>query len=166
MKTVKLLLLLPIVLLMLTPAHATPPTLLTGTIKALTAVRTETRTADGNTFVSATVTDVFAGGMEGKVVVTAVFVFISTGQYTIRADGNFTGIVNGNGPGAASIHATQQGTWNLSNGVLVQAQGQFVIGNGTGGLAGIHGEATFEGTTAAGRLTALTYSVLMHFDPA
>ena len=157
MKLVKLLLLLPIALLMLTPAHATTPTLLTGTIKT-TLVRTETRTADGNTFAKATFTDVFAGGIEGNLVGTLAFNILSTGQFTARtADSNFTGMVNGNGPGTASIHATEQGT--LSNGVI--AQGQFVIGNGTGGLAGIHGEATFQISPGS-----FTYSVLVHFDPA
>ncbi len=160
---VKLLLLLPIALLMLTPAHATPPTTLTGTAKTLTFVTTETRTADGNTFLSATITGVLSGGLEGTDVGTNDIIILSSGQVILRADVTFTGTVNGSGPGTASITSIAQGTMVSGGGGDVAFQGQFVIGNGTGGLAGLHGEGTVQHSPGS---VGSTYSVLVHFDPA
>ena len=158
MRMSRLMIFLPIALLLVFPVHATPPTHLTGTIKILTSVVTVTRTADGNTFYSQAFTGSIAGGIEGNIVGTRFVIVHPTGNFTASGESTFTGTVNGNEPGTASFHFTSEGI-QLPDGEI--GRGPFEIGNGTGGLAGIHGEGTEQFSPSS-----FAYSVLVHFDPA
>src|SRR5437867_580450 len=137
MRTVKLLLLLPIGLLLLTPVHSTTPTLATGTITASDLTLTVVRVAGGNTFYNASIVDAFTGGIQGELVATGNLRVTSTGNLTFIASGTFTGTVGASELGTDVFHSQCAGT-GFRQGALVSILCHEVLVGGTGGLAGLH----------------------------
>jgi len=73
---------------------------------------------------------------------------------TFQGEANFTGSANGvSGKLVIRYVGTNDGTF---------IQGQFVIVNGTGGLADFHGQGSFSGTAGM----TLNYTLKWHIDPA
>jgi hypothetical protein len=158
MKIINLVLLVPIALLLLAPVHATTPILITGNTNVVTSTTVDTRTAGGNTIITATQQIAFAGGMQGSGVHTFTLKIESTGQFTNRGTGLFTGTVNGSQSGTADY------SFEVTGSIISQTQqGQIVIGDGSGGLAGLHGQGT---AASSGSLSVATFSLEIHFDQA
>ena len=87
----------------------------------------------------------------------------STGQNNFKGQINFTGVVNKSLEGTAVIRFTLMGNLEGSPGSPVSsAQGELVVGDGSEGLANLHGQGTIQ--VSLGEPTS--YSVFMHFDPA
>ncbi|SRR5712692_7752675 len=162
MKMVKLLLLLPIALLMLTSVHATTPTLVTGIFFANgPGTVTEVRTANDNLFGNATVPFTFTVRIQGVGVVSvSATLHNSTGQLAAGGRIAFTGTAMGSQPGSAVILFEGMGTAAVG-GSSGSFQANLVLSDGTDGLANIRGEGTLQVQSGHG-----TYSALVHFDPA
>jgi len=108
------------------PALATTPTDGGGTFTFHPVIQSA-RTADGNTFLTATANDAFTGSFSGPYTEQFVFVTHPNGTATVQA---------------------------------APVDGQFVVQDATGGLAGLRGVGTFHDVGPAG-----TYTVRYHFDP-
>jgi Protein of unknown function (DUF3224) len=139
------------------PALATPPA--TGTGGWLPPPPPQTissRSAGGNTIVTQVLVLTDYGVLTGTDVDTITYTFHPDGTVTFTATSDYTGTVAGRS-GTISFHF--EGTGNT---VSFQGHIQTLSGTGTGGLAGLHGEGTFQGsfTTGAG-----TYVFEYHFDP-
>ncbi len=161
MRLVKLSIMLPIALLILTPAHATTPTLVAGIyFPNRPGTVTGVQTADDNIFAILTRPFTFTGGIQGVGVFFESFTLhTSTGQIFDRGQIAFTGTVMGSQPGSAVVLFEGTGTvFPLPFGSI---QVNLVLGGGTDGLANIRGEGTLQVEGGHG-----TYSVLVHFDPA
>jgi len=137
------------------PAGATTPVVGTGTITVTPGSFqvTSSRQADGNSIITYTDAGFFTGAISGAYTETGTVITHADGSQNLRGSDSCTCTVEGRtGPYADSFWATGV----ASTGV---AEGSFVV-SGSGGLAGLHGEGTFQGTFA---LT--TYSIRLHFDP-
>jgi len=139
-------------------AHAAPPSTGGGTYQTVSTVLTGVRVAgnSGNSILTQTVTIDLTGTITGTSVCQETVVFLSTEKGTFEAVCTFTGTVNG--ASGASIRRFQ-GTFSTP---ADSVEGQVVIFNGAGGLAGLHGTGTFAGSAATG---SGTYSVEFHLDP-
>jgi hypothetical protein len=73
------------------------------------------------------------------------------------SQGEFDGSVLGSDRGIAEVRLT-----GISKDGAKQWQGTWLIGQGSGGLEGVHGEGTWYGPDDEGRFT---YDGLVHFDP-
>lgn len=164
MRLFKSLLLLPMALLLVVPAHATTPSLVTGTITGVTAIITTiVRTADNNTFGTITATIAFAGGIQGEGSCTEnIVLHNSTMIAEFKLHCTFEGTVMGRQNGSMEITSIGSIDFLGSLQHASTASGNFLLGDGAGGLAGIHGEGTLAATFPSG----ITYSVNVHFDPA
>jgi hypothetical protein len=159
MRTVTAVLLLPLAFMimgtMFIPAHAATPTVVTG--QATAADQKETVLSTSGNIIVALITSqlTFTGGIQGTGPATALAVInTSTGQLTFVEQTTVTGTVSGSQPGTAKILI-------IGNGILGGAsQASDVLSQGTGGLAGIHGEGNQ--ATAAGSATT-TFSLLVSF---
>jgi hypothetical protein len=120
------------------PASATPPSPLTGTFAVVTFTTTGTRTADGNTFITLTRTAALSGTFTGTSTDTATLVMHSNGRTSLRGAGTCVCTVDGRS-GTFDYRFEGWGVFPTS------ASGQFVVGHGTGGLAGLHAQGTFTG---------------------
>ena len=153
MKKIIMLFLIPAVLLLLPVAHATTPTGVSGSFNVTGATTTSTRMADGTTIVTQTLTFSITGGFKGAGSESARTVTDSTGFSTSHARFTFTGTISGRtGTATFVVVSTGQGT---------TVMGTFTVVSGTGDLADLHGQGTFQATGAVG-----TYSAQIHFDPA
>jgi len=162
MKTIKLLIFLPIALLLVFPAHATQHSTATGTVSGNSgSTITERRIADNNTFVTATGMLSFSGGIlgEGPTTTTGV-IHNSTGIAQVKVDMEFSGTVMGSQPGTMEILLI--GVFTGFGTPATTLEGHLVLNDGTEGLAGIHGEGTLVATSIE---SGITYSVNIHFDP-
>jgi Protein of unknown function (DUF3224) len=112
------------------------------------------RSADGNTIVTQIQTFNDTGVLSGTETDTIIFTFHADGTFTLRADVAFTGTVAGR-PG--TLRQRFQGTGNPAT-----FQGQIETLGGTGDLANLHGQGTFEGSPTTG---VGTYVFNYHFDP-
>jgi hypothetical protein len=142
----------------LTPqsALATTPSEGTGTFTFTGAPTiTSVRFADGNVFVEGTAAGTLTGPLTGT--------FTQEFSQVVHKDGdtNFRGIlicacsVDGR-VGTIESRPTGTGAGTPEN----PSVGRFVLQNGTGGLATLHGEGKFTVVGAAG-----TYTLRWHFDP-
>jgi hypothetical protein len=109
-----------------------------GTLSFTNFVITSVRTAGGNTFITGTDVDVFAGGLSAT--------FITVDKHIIfHADGSAN--FDGYGKGTGSVNGGPSGTFTAIFSATATPSGlddgQIVIGNGTGGLSGIHGVIDF-----------------------
>jgi hypothetical protein len=117
-------------------------------------VTISSRSADGNTIVTQIQTFNDTGVISGTETDKVTFTFHADGTFTLRADVAFTGTVAGQ-PG--TLTQRFQGTGNP-----VSFQGQIETLSGTGDLANLHGEGTFQGSPTTG---VGTYVFHYHFDP-
>jgi len=123
------------------PALATTPTEGGGTFTFHPVIQSA-RMADGNTFLTATANDAFAGS------------FHPNGTATVQGTLTCTCIVDGRtGTLTLRFEGTQAGP-------AAPVDGQFVVQDATGGLAGLRGDGTFHDVGPAG-----TYTVRYHFEP-
>src|SRR5438876_5278106 len=100
-------------------------------------VTISTRSADGNTIVTQIQKFNDTGVLSGTETDTITLTFHADGTFNLRADVAFTGTVAGR-PG--TLTQRFQGT-----GTPVSFQGQIETLGGTGDLANLHGEGTFQG---------------------
>lgn len=120
------------------PAAATPPSSVTGTFAAVTVTPTSSRTADGNTFIRLLRTGVIAGTFTGTTIDTLTLVMHSNGTTSIRGEGTCVCTVGG-------LSGTFDYRFEGSGAFPTSASGQFVVGDGTGGLEGLHAQGSFSG---------------------
>jgi len=153
-KSFLLLLAVPAVTALLAqPALATTPIDGGGTFTFHPVIQSA-RTADGNTFLTATANDAFAGSFTGPYTEQFVFVTHPNGTATVQGTLTCTCVVDGRtGTLTLRFEGTQAGP-------AAAVDGQFVVQDATGGLAGLRGVGTFHDVGPAG-----TYTVRYHFDP-
>ena len=131
---------------------ASKPTKFSGTFTNISSTIAGVRAAGRKRFVDRTVTWKFAeGDFLGTSVAQLTYTFPPNGKVTFSGTETFTGTLDGKSgtfvvPQSASINGTT-------------GQGRFVILSGTGGLANLHGQGTFLGTSESG-----TWSGKFHFD--
>jgi hypothetical protein len=135
------------------PALATTPTDGGGTFTFHPVIQS-VRTADGNTFLTATANDAFTGSFTGPFTEPFVFVTHPNGTATVQGTLTCTCIVDGR---AGTLTLRFEGT---QAGPTAPVDGQFVVQDATGGLAGLRGVGTFHDVGPTG-----TYAVRYHFDP-
>jgi hypothetical protein len=161
MKMARALVLLPIALLLVIPVNAAKPVFIAGTTTCCisnTVISTEM--VDGNTVVTYLQQLTFAGDMQGVLLHTFTFVISPTGQLDITGNGTFTGTVNESQQGTVEVR--YQGTGSIGSSMLF-TEVHIVIGKGTGGLEGLHGQGT---AGNSGPASVGTYSISAHFDAA
>jgi hypothetical protein len=141
-----------------TASYASSPTTVSGTATIINFIATSTRSADGNTFQGYTNDVTFVGDFSGMSHVAGVLTVRPDGSGLFHETATFTGSVLGR---AGTYSENNEGTIN-SDGTF---QGRGTIKDGTGGLAGIHGEWTFQSVSPIDPNTA-TYSGQVHFDPS
>jgi Protein of unknown function (DUF3224) len=141
--------------LLAAPASAGAPSISvtsTFTHTSVTTTAFHQNGSSGSVTVTQTVTAVYAGDMSGNV--TEVITLV------VRADG--TGSFHGVDTCSCTL-ASHVGTIQLPfDGIINPGdtfQGHFVLQGGTDGLAGLHGEGTFQGGGNSGSLSGL-----FHFD--
>ena len=144
-------------LLLLAPASASKaePVRGSGTFTVASAVVTGSRVVDGNTFLTTLVTSAYTGTLQGTGVAEEAAAVHPDGGITVQTFETFTGTVNGD-MGTALFRVV--GSADAATGAL---SGHFTIVGGTGGLANLRGQGTFQGVGTSG-----TYTVDTHFDPA
>ena len=138
-------------------AQAGPPTSGSGTFTLLSSVVTNVSTVGPNTILKTTDTYALTGSFSGTQVCDSVTGINSTGGSVFKSTCAFTGSVDGHAGGTTSLDV---GT-GAADGSF---QGHVAVLSGTGDLANLRSQGTFEGvstpTTANG-----TYSVKNHFAP-
>src|SRR5713101_1114944 len=132
------------------PALATTPTDGGGAFTFHPVIES-VRTADGNTFLTATAHDAFAGSFTGPFTEPFVFVTHPNGTATVQGTLTCTCIVDGR---AGTLTLRFEGT---QAGPTAPVDGQFVVQDATGGLAGLRGDGTFHDVGPTG-----TYTVRYH----
>ena len=140
---------------------ASPPTQAQATGVVLFSGHTQTlvRTADGNSTFNAVDQVTFTGDLSGNAVDTYTF--------TVHPDGSVTG--HGIETCAACTIGSQTGGYTeafsfTATPNFVTFQGHLTVLSGTGGLAGLRGEGTFQGEVTP---TGFSETVLLnyHFEP-
>ena len=147
-----ILLVLPAILL-LPAVYATKPASSNGTFTITNVMPVSSKTAGGNTFTTADLTFALTGVFSGKVVETATTQLTTASGHIVDVGGGtatFTGTVNGASGTLAFLIVG-----NNSGGVF---HGHFTIISGTGGLANLRGEGTFQSTSP----TTGTYTAQLH----
>jgi hypothetical protein len=140
-------------------AAASPPTAFTTSFQNTSMVLTGFRQADGNTFISQTLQVMVSGDLSGSAVQHLDVVFHPDGTFNLKGVSVCTCTLAGTGL-SGTITELGVGTGvELDTGVSVS--GQFTIGDGTGGLANMHGVGTFESSNGSSGMQSGVY----HFDP-
>lgn len=133
-------------------ASARPPSTVTGTFAVVSVTTTSTRSADGNTFITLVRTATLSGTFTGTTTDTISLVMHSNGRTSLRGAGTCVCTVAG-----------RSGTFNYRFrgwGVFpTSGSGRFVVGHGTGGLAGLHAQGRFSGDFAVAKIEGR-----YHFD--
>jgi len=146
---------LPLVLLLSFPAAATgPPALATGSFTQVSFTSSNERVVGGVFMFDFTETDVLTGTLMGTSVVEGSCVVRQTGMAICQGLETFTGTVDG-------LSGTAE-FWNVFevNGATGSFSGRFTALGGSGELASLQGQGTFEGTGATG-----TYALRITFAP-
>jgi hypothetical protein len=147
---------LPLLASLLLPAGANASTLPAGSGSfTATGQVISIRQADGNTIVTATEVQSLTGVLTGTRVASGTMTFHPDGTFTAHDSGTFTGTVDGR-TGSIVISGASSGTGNSGS-------GQLVGDRGTGGLAGLHLEGTFQPVITGPTTAEGTYSVQFHF---
>ena len=128
----------PAILIDLPSAQGARPMAASGRFYSCRAVLDVTMV--GNTgIVTSSITVALTGALSGTLIATAVDVFYPNGNLLVSVSGTFSGMVSGHS-GTAEIGAT--------GGPITRGNGsgalQWVIGQGTLGLAGLHGQGSFK----------------------
>lgn len=139
MRTLLLLLVVTAAALAATPASATRPSPTLSTFAVVAATTTDTRTADGNTFITVRRTAVLTGTFTGTTTDTVVLVMHSNGTTSANGAGTCVCSVEGR-TGTFDYRFRGSGTFPTS------LSGRYVAGHGTAGLKGLHAEGPFSGT--------------------
>ena len=156
-KTLKPLLPLILSLVLLMPiASASTPASATGSFTATVTI-TSISQADGNTIITAIETQTLSGFLTGTRIANGVEIIHPDGTFNAHDTGTFTGTVNGRS-GTAIITGSSTGTG-------ASGTGQFVVEQGTAGLAGLHAQGIFQPTVTGPSTVTGTYSLQYHFDP-
>jgi len=142
-------------LLLLPAAHASTLSSGTGSFTATGDV-ISFRQADGNTIVTATEVQTLTGVLTGTRLATGIQIFHPDGTFTAHDTGTFTGTVDGR-TGSITISGASSGAGNTGS-------GQIVGDRGTGGLAGLHLQGTFQPVIISATTADGTYSAQFHFD--
>jgi hypothetical protein len=142
-------------LFLLPAAHASTLSSGSGSFTATGEV-ISVRQADGNTIVTATEVQTLTGVLTGTRVASGIMIFHPDGTFTAHDTGTFTGAVDGR-TGSITISGASSGTGNTGS-------GQIVGDRGTGGLAGLHLQGTFQPVVTSATTADGTYSVQFHFD--
>jgi hypothetical protein len=114
------------------------------------------RTADGNTFIDYTFTEITLGIFDGT--------RVGSGELVIHADGSLNTINSGTFTGTI---AGRSGTAEMSfrgSGTFASAGGTYTVTGGTGGLAGVHAEGKDSGSATGPTTFAGTYSFKVSFS--
>jgi uncharacterized protein DUF3224 len=112
--------------------------------------------ADGNTIVTATEVQALTGVLTGTRVASGTMTFHPDGTFTAHDTGTFTGTIDGK-TGSITISGASTGTGNTGT-------GQIVGDRGTGGLAGLHLQGTFQPVVTGATTAEGTYSIQFHLD--
>jgi len=112
--------------------------------------------ADGNTIVTATEVQALTGVLSGTRVAAGITIFHPDGTFTAHDSGTFTGTIDGR-TGSITISGASSGAGNTGN-------GQIVGDRGTGGLAGLHLQGTFQPVITGPTTADGTVSIQFHFD--
>ena len=137
------------------PASATTPIPFAGTFQNGPSVVTGFRQADGNTFISQIVQVVYAGDLAGPVVEHIDVVIHPDGTLNAKGADVCTCTLAGGRSGTIVLPFTATGD---ASGAV---RGRFTIGDGTGGLANLHGIGTFESSNGSSG----PFSGVYHLDP-
>ena len=126
-----------VLVLTLPAAASAEPTPASGSLVITSAVFTSSRTADGNTIVTASLTGNIAGTLSGTFTEQLSEVIHATGDANLQGTAVCTCAVTGVGAGSATIgfNATGEPSGALS--------GRFEFLSATGGLSGLVGQGTF-----------------------
>src|SRR6266508_145879 len=146
---------LPLVLLLSSPAAATgPPAAATGSFTQVSFTSSDERVVGAVFMFDFTETDVLTGTLTGTSVLEGSCVVRPTGTASCQALETFTGTVDGRS-GTAEF-------WNVFevDGATGSFSGRFTALGGTGDLASLQGQGTFEGTGTTG-----TYALRITFAP-
>ena len=111
--------------------------------------------ADGNTIVTAAEVQTLTGALSGNRMATGIEIFHPDGTFTAHDSGTFTGTVEGR-TGSITISGASSGTGTTGS-------GQIVGDRGTGGLAGLHLQGTFQPVITSATTAEGTYSIQFHF---
>jgi hypothetical protein len=117
-------------------------------------VTVSSRSADGNNIVTQIQKFNDTGVLTGTETDTITYTFHPDGTFNLRADVAFTGTVAGR---TGALSQRFQGT-----GDPVSFQGHLETLSGTGALANLHGQGTFQGSSTTG---VGTYVFHYHFNP-
>jgi len=142
-------------LLVGSPSSASTHAAFNGTFQNTSAVITDFRQADGNTFISETVHVVYAGDLSGSVVEQIDLVIHPNGSL------NFNGVDI-----CACTLAGRSGTvvfpFSGTGDASGASGGRFTIKGATGALADLHGVGTFQSSNGG---SSGSFSGDYHFDP-
>jgi len=143
--------------LLLLPASANASTLSSGSGSfTATGEVIGIQQADGNTIVTATEVQTLTGVLSGTRVASGITIFHPDGTFTAHDSGTFTGTIDGR-TGSITISGASSGTGNTGS-------GQIVGDRGTGGLAGLHLQGTFQPVITGPTTAEGTLSIRFHFD--
>lgn len=138
-----------------TASAATTPTAFSATFSSCCVVLVSFRQADGNTFLSVTDSVTFAGDLAGSSAEQINIVIHSDGSIEFHGSDVCACTVAGR---SGTIVTPFSGN-GAPNGSTI---GYVSIGDGTGGLANLHGTATFRSSNGG---TSGTFSGVYRFDP-
>lgn len=142
--------------LLLLPAGANASTLSSGNGSfTATGEVISVQQADGNTIVTATEVQTLTGVLTGTRVASGTMTFHPDGTFTAHDTGTFTGTIGGR-TGSITISGASTGTGNTGTGQIVGDQG-------TGGLAGLHLQGTFQPVVTSATTAEGTYAIQFHF---
>jgi hypothetical protein len=142
--------------LLLLPAGANASTLSAGSGSFTTTGEViSVRQADGNTIVTATEVQILTGALNGTRLATGIQIFHPDGTFTAHDSGTFTGTVGGR-TGTIIVSGASTGVGNIGHGQIVGDQG-------TGGLAGLHLQGTFQPVIISATEADGSYSIHFHF---
>jgi hypothetical protein len=130
-------------------AYAAAPTPASGSFAA-TISPVGTRSADGNSVISFTFVETFQGTLTGTRVGSGLLLIHPGGTINVRVSGLFTGSIGG-ASGSAIFSDSASGTFSAF-------ASNFVVTDGTDGLAGVHVEGTGAGAATGPATFAGTYS--------
>jgi hypothetical protein len=136
------------------PAAASPPQVATGTFTTLSDLLTPFRIADGNIFPDEVLSLAYAGDLTGMATDTDTLVVHSDGSYEGHGTEVGTSVTLGGRTGGFTAAFVFRGSG-------VPYSGTLIFTGGTGGLAGLHGEGTFQGDAFGNQ----TYSYRYWFAP-
>lgn len=125
--------------LLAAPAAATPPTPATSTFAVISAVPIDSRTANGNTFLTFLRTASISGSFTGIATDTISLVMHSNGTTSVHGAGTCVCSVEGR-TGTFDYRFQGSGTFPTT------LSGRYVVRHGTAGLEGLHAAGPFSGS--------------------